>query len=88
MNTNEFIRNLTAVVEEYIADEEAYSDDVQLQINTLSWEMEIADPENDLPDCDYYPVMDLVRMSSANPGSWEPDPEAIAEVAADYVFTE
>lgn len=88
MKTNDFINNLTSLVREYIAEEEAYTDNVQLQINTLTFEMEIADPENDLPDCDYYPMMDLVRMSVSNPGSWEPDPDAIADVAAEYVFTD
>ena len=52
MNTKDFINRLTDLVKEYIAEEEAYTDNVQLQINTLTWEMEIADPENDLPDCD------------------------------------
>lgn len=88
MNTKEFVRRLTELVNDYIAEEEAYSDDVQLQINTLSWEMEIADPENDLPGCDYYPMMDLVKMSAENPGQWEPDAEAIESVAAEYVFTD
>jgi len=88
MDTKEFIKSLTAVVKEYISAEEAYSDDVQLQINTVNFDMEIADPENDLPDCDYYPMMDLVRMSVKEPGKWEPDPDAIADVAAEYIFTD
>ncbi len=88
MNTSDFIKRLTETVEEYISAEESYSDDVQLQINTLTFEMEIADPENDLPDCDYYPMMDLVRMSTENPGQWVPDTDAIADVAAEYVFTD
>ncbi len=88
MNTKAFIENLTSLVNEYIAEEEAYTDNVQLQINTLTWEMEIADPDNDLPDCDYYPMMDLVQMSTENPGAWEPDPEAIESIAAEYVFTD
>lgn len=88
MNTSDFIKRLTETVEEYISAEESYSDDVQLQINTLTFEMEIADPENDLPDCDYYPMMDLVRISTENPGQWEPDTDAIADVAAEYVFTD
>ncbi len=88
MNTKTFIKTLTDLVEEYIEAEEAYSDDVQLQINTTTWEMEIADPENDLPNCDYYPMMDLVKMSAANPGEWLPDNDAIEEVAAEYVFTD
>ena len=88
MNTQEFINRVKEVVEDYIAGEESYSDDVQLEINTMTWEMDIADPENDLPECDYYPIMDLVRMSTKQPGSWEPDPDAIAGLAAEYVFTE
>ena len=87
MNNKQFIDALTELVKEYILDEENYSDDVQLEINTTTWEMDIADPENDLPDCDYYPVMDLVKMSSDRPGSWEPDMEAIESIAAEYVFT-
>ncbi|MDE6443484.1 MAG: hypothetical protein K2K64_03550 [Muribaculaceae bacterium] len=88
MNTKDFIASLREIVKEYIADEEAYSDDVQLQIDTTTWQLEIADPENDLPNCDYYPMMDLVSMSTTEPGRWVPDEDAIAEIAAEYVFTE
>lgn len=88
MDTNTFIQNLTNLVEDYISADEAYSDDVQLQINTITFEMEIADPENDLPDCDYYPMMELICMSTENPGQWEVDREAVENVAAEYVFTE
>lgn len=88
MDTREFISRLTAAVNEYIDGEESYGDDVQVEINTTDWSMDIADPENDLPNCDYYPVMDLVRMSSSNPGQWEADDEAITDVAAEYVFTD
>ncbi len=88
MNTNDFIKALTDLVEEYISAEEAYSDDVQLEINTTTWDMDIADPENDLPNCDYYPMMDLVKMSASNPGQWEPDRDAIVDIAAEYVFTD
>ncbi|MDE6226995.1 MAG: hypothetical protein K2M63_05710 [Muribaculaceae bacterium] len=88
MNTKDFIKALNNIVREYIADEESYSDDVQLQIDTTTWELEIADPENDLPNCDYYPMMDLVKMSTTELGRWEPDEDAIEEIAAEYVFTE
>ena len=88
MKTDNFIQSLTELVEEYIASEESYSDDVQLRINTVTKELAIADPEDDLPDCDYYPMMDLVRMSASDPGRWEPDTDAITDVAAEYVFTE
>ena len=87
MNEKEFTRRLRALVEDYIAAEESYDDDVQLEINTTDWNMDIADPENDLPNCDYYPLMDLVKMSASQPGKWEPDDAAIESVAAEYVFT-
>lgn len=87
MNTENFIKKVTEIVEDYISQEEAYSDDVQLEINTVNWDMDIADPENDLPECDYYPIMDLVKMSSSEPGKWEPDSDAITDLAAEYVFT-
>ena len=87
MNTKDFTDKVRGIVFEYIASEEAYSDDVQLEINTTDWSMDIADPENDLPNCDYYPIMDLVKMSVTDPGKWEPDEAAIESIAAEYVFT-
>lgn len=87
MDTKLFIDRLTSLVNDYIAHDEAYSDDVQLEINTTDWSLDIADPDNDLPNCDYYPMMDLVRMSTSQPGKWEADADAIADVAAEYVFT-
>ena len=86
MNREEFLKRLRETVEEYIAGEESYSDDVQLEINTTDWSMDIADPENDLPNCDYYPMLDLVKMSVSEPGKWEADEEAMESVAAEYVF--
>ena len=87
MNHTEFTKLLRETVEDYISGEEGYSDDVQLEINTTDWSMDIADPDNDLPNCDYYPMMDLVKMSVDEPGRWVPDEEAIQSVAAEYVFT-
>lgn len=88
MNSRDFLKRLRETVEEYIDGEDSYSDDVQLEINTTDWSMDIADPENDLPNCDYYPIMDLVKMSTEQEGKWEPDEEAIESVAAEYVFTD
>lgn len=87
MNTGEFIQRVREIVEEYIDGEESYSDNVQLEIDTTTWSMDIADPENDLPNCDYYPILDLVKMSVSEPGKWEPDESAIESLAAEYVFT-
>ncbi|MCH5230964.1 MAG: hypothetical protein J1F43_04130 [Muribaculaceae bacterium] len=88
MNTKEFTRRLREIVEEYIDAESSYSDDVQLEINTTDWSMDIADPENDLPNCDYYPILDLVKMSVEEPGRWLPDESAIESIATEYVFTD
>ena len=87
MNTEEFTKRIRETVEEYIDGEESYGDDVQLEINTTDWSMDIADPENDLPNCDYYPMMDLVKMSVNDPGRWEPDEASIESIASEYVFT-
>lgn len=87
MDAKIFIQMITDTVKDYIAGEDSYSDNVQLEINTTTWEMDIADPENDLPECDYYPMMDLVKMSVDGSGKWVPDMEAIESVAAEYVFT-
>lgn len=73
------------VVKTFIADEEQYTDFAQLAINPSSLELEIADAEDDLPEFDYYPMMDLVRADPANPGAWLPDMDAIADVAAEYI---
>ena len=78
---------IAALVREYIDNEEIYSDNVQLAINPSSLDLEIADADDDLPELDYYPMMDLVAADTANPGCWVPDVDAIAEVAAEYVTT-
>lgn len=77
-------QHITEAVNEFIANEEAFTDNVQIRINIQTMEVAIADPEDDLPECDYYPVMDLVRASSDAPGKWVPDEEAINAVVADY----
>lgn len=84
MNINTLITDLRAAVLEYIADEENYTDNVQAQINTETGEVSIADSENEIPGCDYVPIMDLIKMSVDNPGQWLPDEDAIEQVAADY----
>ncbi|MCM1336929.1 MAG: hypothetical protein NC187_06935 [Candidatus Amulumruptor caecigallinarius] len=78
---------IAALVREYIENEELYSDNVQLAINPSSLDLEIADPDDDLPELDYYPMMDLVAADTANPGRWVADVDAIEEVAAEYVTT-
>lgn len=81
------IGRISDVVREYIDNEEDYSDDVQLAINPSDLSLEIADPDDDLPEFDYYPMMDLVRMSASEPGHWDPDSDAISDMAAEYILT-
>lgn len=77
--------SLNNAVKEYLENEEAYSDNVQLEINTATLEVALADPDQDLPGCDYYQVMDLVKASTDNPGSWEVDEDAVSSVVAEYL---
>lgn len=84
MDKTNFIDTLTEVIKEYIATEEAYSDDACLEINTRTWDMTIVDSDNELPGCDYYSMLDLVLMSGSHPGEWEPDPVAVESVASEY----
>lgn len=87
-NAESLKEKIKGVVEEYLDNEEAYSDNVQLEINTENFDISIADPEQDLPNCDYYEMMDLVRGSESDAGIWIPDEEAIAQVVADYMVNE
>ena len=88
MVREELVEAIRNVVEEYIESEQQYSDDVQLQIDRTSFEPAIADPEQDLPECDYYPMMELISMSTEEEGRWLPDEEAIESVVDEYVITE
>ncbi len=81
-----FEAEITAVVNQYIDNEGEYTDNVQMEINPMTLEVSLVDPDTDLPDRDYYPIMDLIKMSTTDPGKWQPDPESIAEVAADYII--
>lgn len=84
------LKNLTdrlrMTVEEYIDHEDSYCDDVQLAINPSDFSLEIADPEDDLPNLDYYPMMDLICTSTSEPGKWLPDEDAINEVVSSYII--
>ena len=88
MVREELVEAIRNVVEEYIESEQQYSDDVQLQIDRTSFELAIADPEQDLPECDYYPMMELISMSTEEAGRWLPDEEAIESVVDEYVITD
>lgn len=83
--TEELRDTIYRAVMEYLDNEESYSDDTQLEINTNTMEVTLADADQDLPGCDYYEVMDLVRGDENSPGQWTPDNDAIEEVVADYI---
>lgn len=69
---------------EYLAAEEQYTDNVQLAVNPSDLTIEISDTDEDLPEIDYYPMMDLVSIDPEDPAHWIPDEESIDSVAADY----
>ncbi len=81
-----FESEITDVVNQYIDNEGEYTDNVQMEINPMTLEVALVDPETDIPDRDYYPIMDLIKMSTSAPGQWEPDADAISQVAADYII--
>lgn len=83
MNRIEFAEKLTKAVEEYLLNEEEFGDDSAIEITSEGGVRLVAEPEDE-ETRDYYPVMDFVSMSVANPGKWEIDREAINEVAAEY----
>lgn len=86
MDKKEILRqSIISAVNEYLENEEAYSDDVQLEINTANLQADLADPEQDLPEYDYYPVMDLVCTASDDSGRWIVDEEAVDSVVSDYL---
>lgn len=80
---SEFKNCLLAAVEGYIADEETYDDNAQLQIDPETGKATIVDSE-DIAGMDYYDVMDLVKMDPDSPGSWKPDIEAVDSVVDEY----
>lgn len=85
-NIEAFEAEIERVVMQYIDNEGEYTDNVQMEINPMTLEVALVDAETDIPDRDYYPIMDLVKMSTTEPGSWEPDEYAISQVAADYII--
>lgn len=85
MTVENLTHRIRETVEKYISQEECYGDDTQLRIDTTTLDIDLADPEDDLPECDYYPVMDLVRGSDTEPGKWIPDMDAIQEIVTEYL---
>ena len=75
------------ILNEYLESPEAWSDNVQIEVETASKKMRLAD-DDDIDEAsekyDYWPVMDFIYMSVDNPGAWEIDTDAVGEMAAEY----
>lgn len=89
MTKDEFREKIEEVVSEYIAEEQSYDDNAQLEIDPESYEVEVTEGTEgeeafSIPGKDYYDVMDLVCMSVDQPGKWLPDEEAIDSIVDEY----
>lgn len=76
---------ITEEILDFIADDVTFGDNFAIAIDRNDGTAELIDidapgydPDDDPRDV--YPAMDLVRMSATEPGTWEPDPEAITEI--------
>ena len=82
--TDALRRAIADAVQAYLANEEAYSDATQVQIDPATLATELADPDRDLAGFDYFDVMDFVRIGAD--GAWIADAEAIADAASQYAL--
>lgn len=79
----DFTDKLYKAVEEFASHDEAFGDAPQLRIDPRTKYLEIIeDPDENLPEYDYYDLADLIQMKPD--GSWIPDPDALAEIAGEY----
>ena len=75
------------LIKEYLEAPEAWSDNVMIEVDPVSKDVRLNDDEEadiENSDMDFWPVMDLLRMSVETPGAWEIDPDAIAELITSY----
>lgn len=79
----ELKKKINEAVEDFAANDGAYSDDAMLEINPADMSVRIVSEEED-PSLDYYDMMDLVEMDPADTGRWNPFTEAIDEIAGSY----
>lgn len=79
----ELKKKISEAVEDFAANDGAYSDDAMLEINPADMSVRIVNEEED-PSLDYYDMMDLVEMDPADTGRWNPFTEAIDEIAGSY----
>ncbi len=75
------------LLQEYLDAPEAWGDNVMIEVNPSSLDLRLCDDEDldmDSDSIDYWSVMDLLSMSVDNPGEWEVDPDAVAELVGSY----
>ena len=79
---NEALCNL---VEEYLQDKDAYSEDTVLAINSKTMEIELGTPADTLAGWETYSIQSLIRNNEDNLGK-EADIDATHELASSYFF--
>ncbi|MDE7471659.1 MAG: hypothetical protein K2M57_09490 [Paramuribaculum sp.] len=87
--TNALEERITAAVEDFAANDQAFTDMAMLRIDPATLEVEIVEePESEAIENDdkhdYVALMDLVDADPENPGLWIADREVIADLAAEY----
>lgn len=83
MDRDDFRRRLREEVERYIYEEEGYDDNAQLTIDPISFDIGLADGDEEIPEnIDHYDIMDLLAMGTE--GHWHPDDEALKAMEEDY----
>lgn len=82
-----FSQAVLDILKEYLANEEAYGDNPQLEVKLPSLELALVADDDDAVDeehADYYPVLDLISMDTVNPGQWQADAEAVENLTGEY----
>lgn len=91
LTREEFIANITALVNRYCQAEEAFGDDAYIRIDPNTLETVLVATE-DVPEdgsaqwdeWDFVSVPELMSISIAAPGKWSPDSESVSLLADDY----
>ena len=79
---NEALCNL---VEEFLQDNDAYSEETVLAINSKTMEIELGTKTDFLTGWDTFAIQNLIRNNEDNSGQ-EADIDAIHELASSYLF--
>ena len=81
-NFNEALCNL---VEEFLQDKDAYSEETVLAINSKTMEIELGTKTDFLTGWDTFAIQNLIRNNEDNSGQ-EADIDTIHELASSYLF--